>query len=131
MDYTCITCGKLFADASLRNFHETRCKVIGACLVCGVERFTGDEDAFVWPNENDEVQSPICRDCTEERNCTSCESKGIVYGDDAECEACFNNCPDLDAPPSCPMCEGEGALLGELGPATFYRCRACGVDFTC
>lgn len=30
--------------------------------------------------------------------------------------------------PACPICEGEGVLLGPLGPRTWFRCRQCGMD---
>lgn len=29
----------------------------------------------------------------------------------------------------CPVCQGEGAPLGQLGNLTHYRCRSCGMDF--
>jgi hypothetical protein len=31
---------------------------------------------------------------------------------------------------TCPACDGEGAPLGALGSLTYYRCRACGMDFS-
>lgn len=31
--------------------------------------------------------------------------------------------------PSCPLCEGEGLLLGTLGHLVWLRCRDCGIDF--
>ncbi len=30
----------------------------------------------------------------------------------------------------CPQCGGEGRLLGELGIATWYRCRNCGWEWS-
>lgn len=30
----------------------------------------------------------------------------------------------------CPMCNGQGALLGSLGALTWYRCIQCGAEFT-
>lgn len=35
---------------------------------------------------------------------------------------------ELDAP-ECPACGGEGTELGSLGALTWFRCRACGIDF--
>jgi len=32
--------------------------------------------------------------------------------------------------PACPICRGEGCLLGPLGPRTWFRCRQCGMDFS-
>lgn len=32
--------------------------------------------------------------------------------------------------PSCPMCDGPGNLLGQLGNRVHYRCRNCGADFS-
>ena len=32
--------------------------------------------------------------------------------------------------PACPLCPGEGALLGTLGLRTWFRCRQCGMDFS-
>ena len=29
----------------------------------------------------------------------------------------------------CPLCGGEGHELGVLGPARWFRCRACGGEF--
>ena len=29
----------------------------------------------------------------------------------------------------CPMCCGDGQVLGSLGSARWYRCRACGAYF--
>ncbi|WP_181390902.1 hypothetical protein [Achromobacter pulmonis] len=31
--------------------------------------------------------------------------------------------------PACPVCQGEGILLGSLGASTWFRCRQCGIDF--
>jgi hypothetical protein len=30
---------------------------------------------------------------------------------------------------SCPICCGDGVLLGRLGNVTHYRCRNCGMQF--
>lgn len=30
----------------------------------------------------------------------------------------------------CPVCEGEGVVLGTLGRRIHYRCRHCGIDFS-
>jgi hypothetical protein len=30
---------------------------------------------------------------------------------------------------ACPVCGGQGALLGDLGRLTWFRCVACGMDF--
>lgn len=30
----------------------------------------------------------------------------------------------------CPCCHGEGGLLGVLGCLRWFRCRACGIDFS-
>ncbi len=32
--------------------------------------------------------------------------------------------------PACPLCSGEGSLLGTLGLRTWFRCRQCGMDFS-
>ena len=32
--------------------------------------------------------------------------------------------------PTCPVCDGEGEVLGQLGNLIHYRCRACGMDFS-
>ena len=32
--------------------------------------------------------------------------------------------------PACPLCPGEGALLGALGLRTWFRCHQCGMDFS-
>jgi len=32
--------------------------------------------------------------------------------------------------PTCPACDGEGEVLGQLGNLIHYRCRACGMDFS-
>lgn len=32
--------------------------------------------------------------------------------------------------PTCPMCTGQGVLLGSLGLRTWFRCRQCGWDFS-
>jgi hypothetical protein len=32
--------------------------------------------------------------------------------------------------PTCPICQGEGCLLGPFGPRTWFRCRQCGMDFS-
>lgn len=29
----------------------------------------------------------------------------------------------------CPMCDGEGVLLGQLGRLVHFRCRQCGMGF--
>jgi tRNA(Ile2) C34 agmatinyltransferase TiaS len=31
--------------------------------------------------------------------------------------------------PACPLCDGDGTLLGQLGHLTWFRCRQCGMDF--
>lgn len=31
---------------------------------------------------------------------------------------------------NCPICDGEGVPLGELGNREHFRCRACGADFS-
>jgi rubredoxin len=30
----------------------------------------------------------------------------------------------------CPVCDGPGVLLGDLGNLTHYRCRNCGMQFS-
>lgn len=30
----------------------------------------------------------------------------------------------------CPLCDGDGWLLGILGKLRWFRCRQCGVDFS-
>lgn len=30
----------------------------------------------------------------------------------------------------CPCCHGGGGLLGVLGHLRWFRCRACGIDFS-
>ena len=38
---------------------------------------------------------------------------------------------DLDASAgACPACGGEGNYLGRLGSRDWWRCRACGADFS-
>lgn len=32
--------------------------------------------------------------------------------------------------PHCPICAGEGVLLGALGLRRYFRCRQCGIDFS-
>jgi hypothetical protein len=34
------------------------------------------------------------------------------------------------SPARCPACHGCGRVLGALGALRWYRCRACGVDFS-
>lgn len=34
------------------------------------------------------------------------------------------------SPARCPACHGCGRVLGTLGALRWYRCRACGVDFS-
>ena len=34
------------------------------------------------------------------------------------------------SPACCPACQGSGRVLGTLGARRWYRCRACGVDFS-
>ena len=46
-------------------------------------------------------------------------------GRDFACE----NCDESGEPVDCPMCGGEGHLLGKLGRLSHYRCRNCGMDF--
>jgi len=36
----------------------------------------------------------------------------------------------MPRPPACPMCSGEGALLGPMGSLNWFRCRHCGWDFS-
>lgn len=36
---------------------------------------------------------------------------------------------DYENAASCPVCGGDGQLLGQLGNLTHFRCRACGMDF--
>jgi tRNA(Ile2) C34 agmatinyltransferase TiaS len=31
--------------------------------------------------------------------------------------------------PACPMCGGEGEVLGALGSLCWFRCRDCGVEY--
>lgn len=31
---------------------------------------------------------------------------------------------------TCPMCDGPGVLLGQLGQRVHYRCRNCGMDYS-
>ena len=31
--------------------------------------------------------------------------------------------------PRCPVCPGQGSLLGRLGRLRWFRCRDCGMDF--
>lgn len=31
--------------------------------------------------------------------------------------------------PPCPVCQGDGCLLGSLGRSTWFRCRQCGMVF--
>jgi predicted nucleic acid-binding Zn ribbon protein len=35
---------------------------------------------------------------------------------------------DLEIP-SCPLCEGEGNVLGTLGSLVWFRCQDCGIDY--
>ena len=35
-----------------------------------------------------------------------------------------------DVPAVCPMCGGNGNLLGNLGKKVHYRCQDCGMDFS-
>ncbi len=30
----------------------------------------------------------------------------------------------------CPLCPGQGSLLGRLGRLRWFRCRDCGMDFS-
>jgi len=32
--------------------------------------------------------------------------------------------------PACPICQGEGSLLGKLGSLLWFRCCQCGMDFS-
>ncbi len=34
------------------------------------------------------------------------------------------------SPARCPACQGCGRVLGALGALRWYRCRACGLDFS-
>lgn len=31
---------------------------------------------------------------------------------------------------TCPMCGYPNVPMGELGPVSWYRCRACGIDYS-
>ncbi len=31
----------------------------------------------------------------------------------------------------CPVCSGLGYLLGQLGRLLWFRCRGCGIEFSC
>jgi ribosomal protein L37AE/L43A len=33
-------------------------------------------------------------------------------------------------PPHCPFCGGVGVFMGELGSLEWWRCRACGMEFS-
>lgn len=35
-----------------------------------------------------------------------------------------------DDQPECPMCDGAGVLLGQLGHTNCYRCRQCRITFS-
>jgi DNA-directed RNA polymerase subunit RPC12/RpoP len=37
---------------------------------------------------------------------------------------------DEDEPVQCPVCPGEGVILGALGTRVHYRCRDCGMEFS-
>ena len=37
---------------------------------------------------------------------------------------------EIDEPAPCPICGGDGFLLGVLGSLPHFRCRQCGVTFT-
>ena len=30
---------------------------------------------------------------------------------------------------NCPVCDGEGIYMGQLGSLRWYRCRRCGMEF--
>lgn len=48
-------------NAIRRLAEESRPKrVIGCCYICGAEKVEGQENEFVWPDEDDEIQSPAC-----------------------------------------------------------------------
>ena len=50
---------------------------------------------------------------------------GEPYTDD---ELEIINADDIDYA-DCPVCDGIGALLGQLGKLSWYRCIDCGIDF--
>lgn len=37
--------------------------------------------------------------------------------------------PDLVGPPSCPLCDGVGLYLGQLGLLIYFKCQQCGIEF--
>lgn len=77
-----------------------------------------------------------CRDCFEiaigvegEAMCHACEEAGC---EDYQVEGMSQECQVEPEPemPECPVCEGEGAILGGLGNLTYFRCRDCGMDYS-
>ena len=61
-------------------------------------------------------------------HCTYCYEDvmtldGHVCEDDAEMEQYLDDT-------RCPVCDGEGAYMGSLGPSPWFRCIHCGMEYT-